>query len=81
MRLPLVDPADPNTDPAARAALLAAVGGGDIQPNVYRAMANHLQAFEAVTALARFVYRHSSLTAAQRELAYLTASVTNDCHY
>ena len=26
-------------------------------------------------------YQGNSLTAAQRELAYLTASVANDCHY
>ena len=81
MRLPLVDSEDPDADPAAREALRAAVGGGSIQPNVIRALANHPQAFEAMTGLTRLVYSLSSLTPAQRELAYLTASVTNDCHY
>ncbi|MDP9398479.1 MAG: carboxymuconolactone decarboxylase family protein [Actinomycetota bacterium] len=27
------------------------------------------------------VYFDNSMTPAQRELAYLTASVTNECHY
>jgi len=30
---------------------------------------------------ASVVYFDNSMTPAQRELAYLTASVTNDCHY
>ena len=78
-RLPLVDPDDPGTDLAARAALLAARERAGRDFNVYRAVANHPAVFEgllSLTAAAR-----SSLTPAQRELAYTTATVTNDCHY
>jgi alkylhydroperoxidase family enzyme len=87
-RLPLVDPDDPDADPKARA-LLGAVRAGlesradlpwrDI--NVYRAMANHPDAFEALLAFGHRAYSGNSLTGAQRELAYLGASVANDCHY
>ncbi|MGH2686452.1 MAG: carboxymuconolactone decarboxylase family protein [Actinomycetota bacterium] len=86
-RLPLVDPDDPNADPKARA-LLALVRAGlsasdlpwnDI--NVYRAMANHAESFEALLTLMDRAYLRGSLSPAQRELAYLGASVANDCHY
>lgn len=87
-RLPLVDPDDPNADPKARA-LLGAIRAGlkdqedlpwtDI--NVYQAMANHPDAFEALVRFGEQVYRRNSLTPAHRELAYLGASVANDCHY
>ena len=53
---------------------------GDL-PNVYRAIANHPGALDAFSAFGKFVYSEASLTPAQRELAYLTASVTNSCHY
>jgi alkylhydroperoxidase family enzyme len=56
-------------------------GLGGIHPNVYRAIANHPGALEAFSGFGRAVYFDSQLTSAQRELAYLTASVTNDCHY
>ncbi len=87
-RLPLVDPDDPDADPKARA-LLGAIRAGmehnDEVPwrdiNVYRAMANHPDAFEGLLTFGEKVYRRNSLTAAQRELAYLGASVANDCHY
>ena len=80
-RLPLVDSEDPGATPFARDVLRATVGAGSIQPNVYRAMANHPQALEALAHFGSVVYFHNSLTPTQRELAYLTASVTNDCHY
>ncbi len=80
-RLPLIDSEDPDADPIARDALRASVGGGSIQPNVFRAMANHPGALEAMAHFGSVVYFNNSLTPAQRELAYLTASVTNDCHY
>lgn len=87
-RLPLVDPDDPNADPKARALLglvRAGLTAADDLPwtdiNVYRAMANHAEAFEALLTLMDRAYLHCSLTPAQRELAYLGASVANDCHY
>lgn len=86
-RLPLVDPDDPDADPKARQ-LLGLVRAGlahetlpwtDI--NVYRAMANHPDALEGILTFGGRVYQGGSLTPAQRELAYLGASVANDCHY
>jgi alkylhydroperoxidase family enzyme len=80
-RLPLVDPDDPGTDPAARDALLASVRGSSIQPNVYRAIANNPAVLRAVAHFGSVAYVNNSLTPAQRELTYLTASLVNDCHY
>jgi alkylhydroperoxidase family enzyme len=87
-RLPIVDPDDPNVDPTAKT-LLDAIRGGlsasatlpwtDI--NVYSSMANHPQALGALLQFGGVVYQANSLTPAQRELAYLGASVANDCHY
>ena len=78
-RLPLVDPEGPDADPLARDILRAA--GGSIPPNVYRAIANHPRILQTMAQFGSVAYYRNSLTAAQRELAYLTASVTNDCHY
>jgi alkylhydroperoxidase family enzyme len=79
-RIPLVDPSSEGTDPAARAALEQLMPGG-VHPNVYRAVANHPGALEALSGLGKLVYFEGSITPAQRELAYLTASATNNCHY
>jgi alkylhydroperoxidase family enzyme len=80
-RLPLVDPDGTSGEDGeqARQALLG-VGGG-VAPNVYRAIANHPGALEAFSAFGRVVYFDSSISPAQRELAYLTASFANNCHY
>ena len=80
-RLPLVDPDDPGADPSAREVMNAIMGRGGIAPNVYRAIANHPQALAAMAQFASTVYYRNSLTPAQRELTYLTASLTNNCHY
>ncbi|HEY2428835.1 MAG TPA: hypothetical protein VGI06_07895, partial [Acidimicrobiales bacterium] len=45
-RIPLVDPGSDDADPAARAALEQLLPGG-VQPNVYRAIANHPGALDA----------------------------------
>jgi alkylhydroperoxidase family enzyme len=52
-----------------------------VSPNVQRAIANHPGASRAFGAFAGFVYGECSLSPAHRELAYLTASVENHCHY
>jgi len=78
-RIPLVDPDDDGVDPRARAAMEQT--GFGIHPNVYRAIANHPSALEAFSAFGKAVYFENSITAAERELAYLTASVVNNCHY
>jgi alkylhydroperoxidase family enzyme len=87
-RLPLVDPDDPNADPKARDLLglvRAGLAHSDSLPwtdiNVYRAMANHPDALEGILTFGARVYQGGSLSPAQRELAYLGASVANDCHY
>ena len=87
-RLALVDPDDPDADPQARAllgAIRANLEATDTVPwrdiNVYRAMANHPEALGALLGLGQAAYRGGSLTPAHQELAYLGASVANDCHY
>ena len=78
-RLPLVDPDDPDLDPAVRDHLMRTYGTGRGVPNVLRAMANHPLALLTGAGVA---YRRGSLiTPEQRELAYLTTSVLNRCHY
>jgi alkylhydroperoxidase family enzyme len=82
-RIPLVDSNDPNTDPLAAEVLNSVSRNRNrtVNPNVYRAMANHPNALRALVDFGTAVYFENSLTPAQRELGYLTASVTNDCHY
>ena len=79
-RIPLVSSDDDDADPAAREVLRSA-GRGSIEPNVYRAMANHPEALRTMLEFGKVVYFDNAMTPAQRELAYLTASLTNDCHY
>ena len=78
-RVPLVDPDSGDLSPEARVALAQFSGG--FHPNVFRAVANHPRALEAFSAFGKFIYFDGELTAAERELAYLTASVVNHCHY
>jgi alkylhydroperoxidase family enzyme len=77
-RIPLVAPNGEDTPDEARAAF-DSLGG--VHPNVYRAMANHPQALQAFSDFGKVVYFDNAISPAQRELAYLTASVTNNCHY
>jgi alkylhydroperoxidase family enzyme len=78
-RIPLVDPDDTNLEPAVRDILTRMTGSALGVPNVLRAMANHPAAMRTGGQVA---YGPDSLiTPAQRELAYLTASVLNSCHY
>jgi alkylhydroperoxidase family enzyme len=49
--------------------------------NVFRALANHPGAAQAIGQLAMVGYLSTDLSAAQRELAYLAASTVNRCHY
>lgn len=82
-RIPLLGADDPDTPPLAREVLhqVAALRNRAVEPNVYRAVANHPEALQAMVQFGTVVYFQNSMTPAQRELAYLTASVTNDCHY
>ena len=48
----------------------------------YRALANRPATLKAFSGMARTVYRaDTTLTPKHAELAYLTATVTNDCFY
>jgi hypothetical protein len=82
-RIPLPDPDDVEVDPAIREVLAAwqdptSSGMSQRIPNVIRAMANH----PALMRDRAIVYtEHARITPRQRELAYLTASVINSCHY
>jgi alkylhydroperoxidase family enzyme len=78
-RLPLIDPRDEGTDAASVEELEQA--GRTMNPHVFRAMANHPEALQGFLAFGNAVYFQNSITPAQRELAYLTASVVNQCHY
>lgn len=82
-RLQLVDPDGEDTDPLAAEVLRQVSGqrGRAVPPNVYSAVANHPAALQKMVEFGTVVYFDNSMTPAQRELAYLTASVTNDCHY
>ena len=82
-RIPLVDSDDPTADPFAVEVLrsVSQHRNRTVDPNVYRAMANHPDALRSLVDFGTAVYFENSLSPAQRELAYLTASVTNDCHY
>lgn len=80
-RIPLVDPDDPGTDPLAAEVLhrIRDVIGRDV--NVYRGVANNAKVFAALAQFGPPVYSNNSLEPSERELAYLTASVVNNCHY
>ncbi len=81
-RIPLIDPDDPDLDPeVARAFTERAADAGYVR-NVSRALAFHPAALNAVTALRAAGYGpDSSLSPVEAELAYLTTSVVNACHY
>jgi alkylhydroperoxidase family enzyme len=80
-RIPLVDPDDPNADPKARALLLRLRERTGRDINVLRALANHPDVLESFLHLGAQAPPARHLPSDQRELAYLTASVANDCHY
>ena len=80
-RIRLVDPDDPDADPKARALLLRMRESGGWDANVLRALANHPDMLESFMHLGAQPAPRTYLSPDQNELAYLTASVANDCHY
>ena len=79
-RIPLLEPDDEGIDAETRALLLGMREvGGDF--NVIRALANHPKLLEGFMSVSAVGYWGSSVDPALRELAYLTASSENDCHY
>lgn len=80
MRIPLVDPDDPSTDPEVAQSLRErAEAGRDF--NVYKALANHPAVMAALLEFGPVVYSRNSLEPGERELAFLATSVANDCYY
>jgi alkylhydroperoxidase family enzyme len=80
-RIPLVSSDDPDADPKARALLGMVKQSRGREVNVYRGIANHPEILEAVLQLGQVAYFGNSLPPVERELAYYTSAVTNDCFY
>jgi len=81
-RIPILQEDDTSTSPEARAYLQEAGQARGRLVNIYRAMANRPEAGRAFSALANTVYRGTTtLTPKHGELAYLTATVVNNCYY
>lgn len=81
-RIPMLHEDDPRL-PADTQAFLAEAGRARGRMlNIYRAMANRPAAGRAFLGMAGTVYRAgSTLTPKHAELAYLTATAVNNCHY
>lgn len=81
-RIPLLDETDTALDEEARAALLEAGAARGRLVNFNRALANRPSVLRAMTALLQAAYRSdSTLEPRHGELAYLTATTTNNCFY
>jgi alkylhydroperoxidase family enzyme len=79
-RIPLVDPDDEGIDASTRE-LLRALQQSDSGFNVIRAIANHAGLLQGFMALGGAIYGGAALDPRLRELAYLTVSTANRCHY
>ena len=81
-RIPILQEDDPNTSPDASLYLQEAGQARGRLINIYRAMANRPAVGRAFSALAATVYRGTTtLDPKHAELAYLTATVVNNCYY
>ena len=81
-RIPIWDEQDPSTPPEIREALEYSGEKFGFNLNIQREMANHPPLAKAFSDLALVSYgEDSTITPAQRELAYTTATVVNNCHY
>ncbi|WP_047864499.1 carboxymuconolactone decarboxylase family protein [Rubrobacter aplysinae] len=79
-RIPIMHEDDPST-PRQTRELLGEIGERRGQVlNIYRAMANHPQLAKPFVEF-YVTAREGGLTQAECELAYLSATVANDCHY
>lgn len=79
-RIPLVDLGGGSGDGEGGEEWESVLEGGRL-PNVLRAISNDPGAAQAFGAFGGWVYAGTSLTPAHRELAYLTATAVNNCHY
>ena len=81
-RIPLLQENDPELSEESRAFLAQSAKARGQMLNLYRALANSPEAGRAFSEMVRTVYRSgSSLPPKDAELAYLTATVVNDCYY
>jgi len=81
-RIPLLQEYDPELSEDSRAFLGQAGKARGKMLNLYRALANRPEAGRALSELVRTVYRSgSTLPPKDAELAYLTATVVNNCYY
>jgi alkylhydroperoxidase family enzyme len=81
-RIPILQESDPGLIEDQRAFLADAGKARGRLLNIYRAMANRPPAGRAFAEMVRTVYRsRSTLTPKHGELAYLTATVVNNCFY
>lgn len=78
-RIPLVDHNDPSTDPETAALLSGIFETWGMDLNVLKAVANNRQVLEAFTNFIGGVY--GGLPDEERELAYLTTAIANECFY
>jgi alkylhydroperoxidase family enzyme len=81
-RIPILHEDDPTIPADARAYLQDATKARGRLINIYRAMANRPATGRAFQAMIDTVYRaNSTLDPKHSELAYLTATVVNNCYY
>jgi alkylhydroperoxidase family enzyme len=81
-RIPILQETDPALTDDQRTFLAEAGKSRGRLLNIYRAMANRPPAGRAFSELVRTVYRsRSTLAPKHGELAYLTATVVNNCFY
>ena len=81
-RIPILHEDDPTTLDDSKTYLQEARQARGRLVNIYRAMANRPAAGRAFSALANTVYRGATtLEPKHGELAYLTATVVNNCYY
>lgn len=80
--IPVWHEEDESTPEEVRAALEYSEEKFGQNLNVFRVMANHPDVMRRYLDLALVSYgEDSTITPAQRELAYTTATVVNNCHY
>ena len=81
-RIPILNENDLATPPEAVAYMKEAAQTRGSLLNIYRALANRPEAGRAFQSLVGTVYRgKTTLDPKHAELAYLTATVVNNCHY
>ena len=80
-RIPIWNENDPATPADSREALLEAGRKFGTTFNIMRGIANHPKALTTFIDFALATYGSGSITPAQAELAYLTASSVNKCFY